>query len=246
MIRYAIALALLAVPAAAFAQAGEQGPVTVEIVASGQVKVPAQRFRFEVTLTGKGTDQAAAAAALAANRTKLTRALAAMNIREAQAVPGAPNSLMSLIAGFAGRGKPSFSMETMGEDESEKPQSTASETIMFDAPSRAAVISAKQAVEANGGKLGDDVIALLDDYVVPTRKAKADAIAKARDEAMAYAATLGLRRAAVIKISERQDLVAGSLGFFMQLISIFAPKGGPASDEVIVPANLSVEFQLSR
>lgn len=246
MIRYAIAAALLAAPSAALAQAADQGPVSVEIVASGQVKVPAQRFRFEVTLTAKGVDENAAGAALAASRGRLVRALAAMNIREAQAVPGAPNSFMSLIAGFAGRGKPSFSLDTMGEDENEKPQSTASEKIMFDAPSRAAVASAKQAVEANGGKLGDDVIALLDDYVTPARKAKADAIAKAREEAAAYAATLGLRRATVIKISERQDLVAGSLGFVTQLISIFAPKGESVSDEVVVPANLTVEFQLSR
>ncbi|MET0310224.1 MAG: SIMPL domain-containing protein [Sphingomonas sp.] len=250
MIRYAIALALLAAPATAFAQAGaEQGPVTVEIVASGQVKIPAQRFRFSVNLTAKGKDEAAASAALAANRAKLLQALAALNIHEAKAgVSGAPDSLLSLIASFAGRSKPSFSLDTPVEDADadEKPQSTATESLMFDAPSRAAVLSAKQAAEAHGGTVGDEVIALLDDYVVPTRKAKADAIAKARDEATAYAATLGLRRVAVTRISERQDIVAGSLGFFSQLISIFAPKGASASDDVVVPANLSVEFQLSR
>lgn len=247
MIKHALALALLAAPATAFAQTGaEQGPVTVEIVASGQVKIPAQRFRFQVTLIGKGKDEAAASATLAANRAKLTQALTAMNVREAQAVSGAPNSLMSLIASFTGRGKSSISLDTMSEGENEKPQSTASETIMFDAPSRAGVISAKRAVEANGGTVGDEVIALLDDYVGPMRKAKADAIAKARDEATAYAATLGLRRAAVTRISERQDIVAGSLGFFSQVMSIFAPKGASVSDDVVVPANLTVEFQLSR
>jgi uncharacterized protein YggE len=247
MFKHAIALALLTAPATAFAQAGaEQGPVSVEIVTSGQVKIPAQRFRFSVTLTAKGKDEAAASAALATKRAKLIQTLGAMNVREAQAVSGAPNSLMSLIASFAGRGKPSFSMEAASEDENDKPQSTASETIVFDAPSRAGVTNAKQAVEANGGTVADDVIALLDDYVGPTRKAKADAIAKARDEATAYVATLGLRRAVVTKISERQDIVAGSLGFFSQIISIFAPKGASVSDDVIVPANLTVEFQLSR
>lgn len=244
MMKYALALALLTAPATAFAQA--DGPVTVEIVAAGQVKVPAQRFRFSVNLKGKGKDEAAASAALAANRAKLIRALAGMNIREAQAVDGAPTSLMSLFAGFAGRSKPSFSLDSLGEGENEKPQSTATEKLMFDAPSRAAVIGAKPAVEADGGTVEDEVIALLDDYVAPTRKAKADAIAKARAEAAAYGETLGLRRVTIAKISERQDIVAGSMGFFTQLIGMFAPKGTSQSDEVVVPANLTVEFQLSR
>jgi uncharacterized protein YggE len=244
--RYAFALALLTAPATAFAQsAAEQGPVLVEILASGQVKLPAQRFRFSVTLTAKGKDEAAASAALAAIRAKLVQTLAAQNIREAKAVSGAPTSLMSLIAGFGGR-MPKVAFEGLGENEGEKPQATASETVMFDAPSRVAVEGAKMPVEANGGKIGEDVIALLDDYVGPTRKAKADAIVKARDEAAAYATTLGLRRVAITKVSERQDIVAGSLGFFSQLINIFAPKGASQSDEVVVPANLSVEFQLSR
>lgn len=247
MMRYALALALLAAPSMAFAQTGAaEGPVTVEIVASGQVKVPAQRFRFSVNLKGKGKDEAAASAALAANRAKLIQALAAMNIREAQAVEGAPNSLMSLIAGFAGRSKPSFSMDSLGGENAEKPQSTATETVMFDAPSRAAAMNAKKAIESGGATVGNDVMALLDDYTGPTRKAKADAIAKARAEAAAYGETLGLRRVAISKISERQDIVAGSLGFFTQLIGMFAPKGVSQSDDVVVPANLTVEFQLSR
>ncbi|WP_213981979.1 SIMPL domain-containing protein [Sphingomonas sp. dw_22] len=247
MIRYALALALLAAPTTAFAQAGpEQGPVTVEIVAAGQVKIPAQRFRFSVDLKAKGEDEAAASAALAANRARLVRALAAANIREAQAVAGAPNSIMGLLAGLAGRSKPSFSFDSLGNGDGEKPQSTATEKLMFDAPSRAAALAAKRTVEDAGGKVDDDVIALLDDYTGPTRRAKADAIAKARAEAAAYGETLGLRHAAITKVSEKQDPVAGSLGFITQLIGMFGAKGGSQSDDVVVPANLTVEFQLSR
>ena len=55
--------------------------------------------------------------------------------------------------------------------------------------------------EVNGAKMDEDVIALLDDYVGPTRQAKADAIAKARSEAAAYASTLGLRKASIVRIS---------------------------------------------
>lgn len=248
MIRYALALALLAAPTTAFAQAGpEQGPVTVEIVAAGQVKIPAQRFRFSADLKAKGKDEAAASAALAANRARLIRALAAANIREAQAVAGAPNSITGLLAGLAGRSKPSVVFEPpFGGEGDEKTQATVTEKLLLDAPSRATVLAAKRTVEDAGGKVDDDVIALLDDYTGPTRRAKADAIAKARAEAAAYGETLGLRHAAITKVSEKQDPVAGSLGFITQLIGMFGAKGGSQSDDVVVPANLTVEFQLSR
>lgn len=245
MLRYALALTAMTLPAAAMAQSGPvDGPVTVEIVSAGQVKVPANRFRFQVTLTGKGADEKAAEAALAANRAKLIAALGAQGIREGEPLEGGANSITSLFASFAGRGKMSFALDTA--DDNEKPQSTATEKLFFDAPTRAAVTGAKAAVESNQGKMDDEVIALLDDYVGPTRKAKADAIAKARGEADGYAATLGLKRVAIARISERQDIVAGSMSFFYQLIGMFAPKQGAGSDMVTVSANLSVEFQLSR
>ncbi|WP_137863281.1 MULTISPECIES: SIMPL domain-containing protein [unclassified Sphingomonas] len=246
MMRYAFVLAMLSAPVPAFAQAAPvDGPVTVEIVATGQVKVPANRFRFSVKLIGKGADDKAAEAALAANRARLVQALAAKGVREGQPLEGVgANPLASLFGAFTGRGKPSFAIDAA--EGNEKPQSTATETVFFDAPTRAAATAAGSAAEANGGKMADEVIALLDDYVGPTRRAKADALAKARAEADAYAATLGLRRAAIARISEKQDMVAGSMSFFLELIGMFAGKQGAASDSVTVNANLSVEFQLSR
>ena len=246
MMKYAFALALMLAPETAMAQsAPADGPVTVEIVATGQVKVPANRFRFSVKVTGKGADEKAAEAALATHRARLVQALAAKGIREGQPLEGASTTpLASLFGAFTGHGKPSFTLDT--GDGNEKPQSTASETIFFDAPTRAAATAAGPVAEANDGKMDDDVIALLDDYVGPTRQAKADALTKARAEAAAYAATLGLRRATLARISEKQDIVAGSMSFFFQLIGMFAGKQGAASDMVTVNANLSVEFQLSR
>jgi hypothetical protein len=246
MLKYALALAAIALPQAATAQSSPvDGPVTVEIVSNGEVKVPANRFRFSVTVTGKGADEKAAEAALAANRAKLVAALGAKGIHEGAPLEGgASNPLAALFGAFTGRGKPSFSLDTEGE--SEKPQSTASETLFFDAPNRAAATAAGPVAAANNGKMADEVIALLDDYVGPTRQAKADAIAKARSEADAYAKTLGLRRASIARISEKQDIVAGSMSFFFQLIGMFAGKPGASSDTVTVNANLSVEFQLSK
>ncbi|WP_404339685.1 SIMPL domain-containing protein [Sphingomonas sp. MMS12-HWE2-04] len=248
MKKYALALALAGVPTSVLAQAAPAtGPVSVEIVASGKIEVPAQRFRISVKLTGKGKDEAAAGVALAANRAKLLAAMSALSIREAQADASAvPSSISSLMSMFGGRSKPTFSMEAVEENSDAEPQSTATETLMFDAPSRAAIASAKPSIEANSGVLEDDVIPLLADYLVPTRQAKAAAIKNAQIEADAYAASLGLRRASVSKISERQDIAASALGFVTQLISMFAPKSEQKSDEVTVLANLTVEFQLTR
>jgi uncharacterized protein YggE len=251
MIKHGLALALLAaplgVPLAAQAQTTATGPVSVEIVSTGQVSVPAQRYRLSVTLTTKGKDDAAAGAALAANKAKLIQALAALNIGEAKGDIGTTNSLMGLISTFAGtKSKPSFSMETLDEDSEEKPQSTATETLGFDAPTRAAIERAKAPIEANGGKLDDDVLPLLNDYVAPTRAAKAAAIKKAQGEADAYAATLGLKRSAIVKVSEKQDPTAGALALIGELVAIVAPKKEGGVDQVTVNASLVVEFQLSR
>jgi hypothetical protein len=246
MFKYALALAVIALPQAAMAQSAPvDGPVAVEIVSNGEVKVPANRFRISVTVTGKGADEKAAEAALAANRARLVAALGARGIREgAPLAGGASNPLAALFGAFTGRGKPSFALDT--GDENEKPQSKATETVFFDAPTRAAAAAAGPIITANDGKMADEVIALLDDYVGPTRQANADAITKARAEADAYARTLGLRRAALVRISEKQDVVAGSMSFFFQLIGMFAGKPGAGSDTVTVNANLSAEFQLSK
>jgi uncharacterized protein YggE len=251
MIKQLLGLALLCAPASAFAQTvAARQPVTVEIVASGEVVVPAQRFRMSVKLTAKGADDAAAGAALAANRARLIQALGAQGIREAKPYEGESTSIASLFASIGNRGKPSFSQDLVLGDETatdgEKPQTTATETVMFDAPSRAAVTNAHAAAEANGGTVEEEMIAILDDYVTPNRQAKANALKKAQAEADAYAAALGLRGATLVKISERQDVVAGSLGFLSQIVGMFAPKGQAAANTVSVQANLTAEFQLSR
>jgi uncharacterized protein YggE len=254
MLKYALALALVAAPGTAFAQAAaDQPPVLVEIAAAGQVVVPAKRFRFEVKLTAKGADEDAAGKALATKRAALVQKLGSLSVREALPetgmTSGAPASLVSLISSMGGRRKPTFSSSDLLSDETsaETPQSTAAETVTFDAPSRTAVGNAREAIEGiEDASMDDDVIALLDDYVGPTRKAKADAIAKAREEANAYAASLGLRRAVIVKVSERQDLVAGTMAFVTQLIGMFAPKADAESDNIPVQASLMVEFQLTR
>jgi uncharacterized protein YggE len=251
MMKHVMALGLLAaplgMPLAAQAQTvSAPGPVSVEIVSTGQISVPAQLYRMSVTLTAKGKTEAAAGVALAAQRARLIQALAALNVREARTDLSTTNSLMSMIASFAGRSKPSFTLDATDEHSDETPQSTATEKLALDAPTRGAVEAARAPIEANGGKLDDDVLPLLTDYVAPMRQAKAAAITKAQGEADAYAATLGLRHSAIVKVSEKQDPTAGALALIGELVSLVAPKREGGVDKVNVNASLVVEFQLSR
>lgn len=245
MIRYALAFAMLCAPATVLAQTA--APVTVEIVASGEVTVPAQRFRMTVKLTGKGETEDAAKAALAANRAKLVQTLAAQNIREAQAsaAPGG-TSFMALFASLGGRSKPSVAMDLFAEDADGKPQATAKESVQFDAPTRAAAANAGTAIEAAGATADEEVVGLLDDYAGASRRAKADALVKGRAQAMAYGEALGLRQAEIIRISEKQDMMGGMLGFVSQIVGMFAPQSGADTNDVTVREGLTVEFKLSR
>jgi uncharacterized protein YggE len=226
---------------------GASDPVMVEIVASGEVTVPAQRFRMSVTLTAKGPSEEAAKAALAASRAKLVQSLDGQNVHEAQADPSpGGTSFMSLFASLGGRSKPTVSMDSFGDDPDAKPQSIASETIQFDAPTRAAAGNVRQTVEAAGGTTAEEVVGLLDDYPAASRRAKADALVKARVQALAYGEALGLRQANITRISEKQDIMGGTLGFLSQIVGMFAPKSGAETNDVTVRESLTVEFKLSR
>ena len=245
LIRTFMACALLALPVSALAQTA--APVAVEIVATGEITVPAQRFRMSVKLSAKGETEEAAKAALAANRAKLVQALAAQNVREAEAsaAPGG-TSFMSLFASLGGRSRPSVSMDLLSDDPDGKPQATASETIQFDAPTRAAAANTRMAVEAAGGTLEEEVVGLLDDYPAAGRRAKADALVKARAQAAAYGEALGLRQAAITRISEKQDVMGGTMAFLSQIVGMFAPKSGAETNDVTVRETLTEEFKLSR
>ena len=235
-----IALALLAAaqPAAAAA-----GPVTVEIVASGHVDAPAQRFRFSAKLQAEGEDEAAAKVALEAKRAALTAELARLRVQPSSATTEQTPSIASLFSGMAGA-MPSTTAATVGEDGGEGQPAQASVSAAYDAPDRASAARAIKAAEAAGATVTDPVVPLLTDPTGPTRAAKAAALARAQDEAKAYGANLGLGRAAVVRISEKQDLSA-SFDFVKQIFRVFAKPDG-AADTVPVDVTLTVEYRLER
>lgn len=234
----ALALALAGQSAAAVA-----GPVTVEIVASGHVDAPGQRFRFTATVSGEGADEAAAKAALEERKRALTAKLAALRVVPAEVTADKAPSFMSLISGMAG-GMPSVSAPTVGEDGGEGMPARANLAMPFDAPDRTTAIRAVEAAKADGAEVTDPIIPLLIDPVPATRQAKAAALAKAGEEAKAYAATLGLSRPALVRVSEKQDWSV-SFDFLKQIVTMFS-KPPEGSETVPVDVTLTVEYRLEK
>lgn len=234
-----VALALLlqaATPAAA-------GPVAVEIVASGHVDAPAQRFRFSTKIEAAGADEEEAKAALERKRAGLTAQVGRLGAQPSSATAEKAPSFLGLLSGMAGI-VPSVTAATLGEDGAEGTPAKANVSAAFDATDKAAAVRAMQAAEAAGATVDDPLIPLLIDPTAATRQAKAAALAKAQDEAKGYAAALGLSRPTLIRVSEKQDLSA-SFDFVKQILRVFARPDG-AAETVPVDVTLTVEFRLDR
>lgn len=234
--------AALALLLQAAAPAAATGPVAVEIVASGHVDAPAQRFRFSAKIEAEGADEDAAKAALERKRAALTAQLGRLGAQPSSATTEKAPSFLGLLSGMGGI-VPSVTAATMGEDGAEGTPAKASVSAAFDAVDRAAAMRAMQAAEAAGATVTDPLIPLLVDPTAATRQAKAAALAKAQDEAKGYAAALALSGPTLIRVSEKQDLSA-SFDFVKQILRVFAKPNGEVADTVPVDVTLTVEFRL--
>lgn len=238
MVSAALALLLQATAPATAA------PVAVEIVATGHVDAPAQRFRFSARIEAEGADEDAAKAALERKRAALTAELGRLGAQpSSETVEKAP-SFLGLLSGMGGIA-PSVTAATMGEDGAEGTPAKASVSASFDATDRTAATRAMRAAEAAGATVTEPLIPLLVDPTPATRQAKAAALAKAQDEAKAYAAALGLTRPTLTRVSEKQDLSA-SFDFVKQILRVFAKPDGAPAETVPVDVTLTVEFRLDR
>lgn len=251
MLRYAAACAMLATPTLAYAQntpvpiaVGES--VQVEIVASGRVTAPADRFRMNAKLSATGSTEAKAKATLDADRAKLVSALAQLGVREG-ALDQDPDPNVS-FAGMMGV------IATLAEtrslqgavDEDGNPRMTASANLLFYAPSRTAARAATDVIEAHGATPEGAIVASLTDRPAAVRRAKSAAIADAHQQALAYGAPLGFRQARILRISEKQDVMEGYSAMMGQMIGMFALKADDGSNNVTIRETLTVEFALTK
>lgn len=222
-------------------------PVTVEIVAAGHVQTPADRFRLTGNVLACAATQAEADALLAQKTATIDRAMTDLGVTRAHA--DEKLSLADMMSDMSGRGSNQCNVNTLlkqaaaanaKEQPVEKVGSSA--FLAFDAPSRATALRAIAALKSADAKPSDKASPVLLDDTAARHAAKQQALAKARTEASAYAASLGLGGATLTKISERQDI--GSTDFVGQMIRAFGAAGLATGDTVSTDVTLTVEFRL--
>lgn len=230
------------------AQTAADGTFLVEVVASGQFTVRADRFRIGVKLEGTGKDADAATKSLEGEKQALVRKMEALGLNVAKPeTSSSDGSLMQLFASVAGMAKPTISMDDMNADLGIDPTATATETVQFDAPSRAlAEAGLKAASSVKSATPEKEIVALLDDYETASQAAKVDALKKAQQKALAYGKPMGLATAQVVRISEKRDLLEGTAVLFKQVVAMMMPKAGAESDNISVQESLTVEYRLTR
>lgn len=224
--------------ALALAAPANAQPVTVEIVAVGHVETPADRFELSTLVTAGGDSDAAAAATLAKRKQDVLTKVAAAGAHgetrdgnEFELFATDPFAAMSL------RGS------AVGEDKTEgKVQASAIVTIS--APTRAAITQAKAGITGMPGvKNTGTPLSSLNDAVSARRAAKADALTKARAEADAYSANLGLGAPTLTAISEKSD-ISGMFQATNGKVPAFAMFQKSTGDVVATEVTITVTYRI--
>ena len=239
---------MISVAAAALAAASAT-PVTVEIVASGHVETPATAYRVSGSVLACAPTQSEADRLLAQKTATIDRSMAAIGAKKAQ---GAEKpSLAGMVAGLMATRTASecnsdvAALLDPAKSKTDGPSDKklgANASLAFDAPDRATAARAIAALKAADAKPSDLVTPVLADEVAPKRTAKQQALGKARTEAAAYAAPLGLGGVTLAAISERQDI--GSVDYIGQMLKSFGLPVTAATDMVATDVTLTVTFRL--
>lgn len=229
---------------------GGSPPVKVEIVASGHVETPADRFRVSGNVLACGATKAEADAALARKVAELEASLRAIGVTKAQ--PLERPSLAGMMGAMSGT-RGSYGCNTVdlkdllaspGAATKPKPAERlgANAPVSFDAPSRSVAMRAIAALTAADAKPSEKPLAILIDDTTARRAAKQQALTKARQEAAAYAVSLGSGPATLTRISEKQDW--NSTDFAGQMVRMIGLAASAPGDSVATDVTLTVEFRL--
>jgi uncharacterized protein YggE len=246
-IRLLIFLGLL-VPAVALAQPAATREVSLELVSSGTVTVPASRFTMSVDINVTGDSQAKADANRNARRADVTETLGKLGI-PAAALTLPPKSFDSPAPDPLGA--MSVVDSTEGAD-AEKPSFTSNVSLALALTTADQVIAAREALAKLDGVTTGTPVAHVGARDGLYRQAKLKALSNARADADAYANAMGMHVVRISKISESGGglFPPGFQTFFQRILA----SGGPAAlkgmfegtpGTVRVDASLIVEFVLA-
>ena len=247
-VRFLIFLGLL-VPAVALAQPATQREVSLELIATGTVTVPASKFTMSIDINTTGDSQAKADANRDARHADVVETLGKLGI-PATALTAPPKSFDTPLT----EPIPPISMVADGDDaEAEKPSFTSSVALVLTLTSVDQVIAAREAFAKMDGVTAGAPASDVGDRDGLYRQAKIKALANARADADAYAREMGMHVVRVSRISESGNgmFPPGFQSFFQRMLT---GGGGPAMlksmfestpGTVRIDAALSVEFVLA-
>jgi uncharacterized protein len=238
------ALALLPLAAAAAADGARPelapGEVLLETTSRGSASTPATKVTVEVPIHGRGNTPAEARQARDALWAKLAAAARTAGIDAADIRTG-----RGPMGGFIGNeSTPGVGWTVSGplaQGPSEQLEGTVMEIQLRD-PARFERLRA--ALEAAGAEDVPSPEYRLADERAAKRSAKADALLKAKGEAEAYAATLGLRVSRLLRVSEREGAELGDPDTLQDYMKTM--RGEPAENGMVeTTVRLSVDFALA-
>lgn len=250
-IRLLILLGLL-VPAMALAQPATQREVSLELVSNGSITVPASRFVTTIDINTTGDTQAKAEANRDGKRADVIETLGKLGI-PATAVTVPPKSFDSPMFDTITTTSVVAADDTADAMDAEKPSFTSTLGVVLTLGTADQVIAAREALGKMEGVTVGSTSSDVGDREGLYRQAKTKALANARADADAYAATMGMHVVRITRISESGNgmFPPGFQNFFQRLLS---SPGGPAAMKAMfesapgtvrIDAALSVEFVLA-
>lgn len=226
--------------ALALAAPQQAQPVTVEIVAIGHSETPADKFQLAALLTVSADSDVAASALLAKRVQELTDKVRATGAQ----IDVRSGSQFELFAS-----DPSLAMTLIGAPDVSGAggKKSASAIAVIIAPDSATVVRAgAAAATVTGVKTAGEPTSLLTDPAAARRTAKSDGLTKARVEADAYAAKLGLGGVTLIAVSEKMDFGAVMLSSYASggKQPAFGPLQRSTGNTVLTDVPLTVTYRI--
>lgn len=223
-----------------------QGEVLLEVSGLGLSVSPATSATLTVTATGRGETREAAERAREEEVRRLTAA--------ARAAGGAGTDVR-VTPGFTAEIADTFDgaeMNMLGDEDlnfsvaTERQPSfhaTSDIEVVLSNPSRARAVAAAIGAAGIYG-IGDSIVYALADDAAQQRAARAQAIANARANAEAYAASLNMRIVRVLRVTERAGLDFAALAFTQRSAARLVER--PSNDPIIRTfAVVGVDFVLA-
>jgi len=218
--------------------------VLLEVSARGAVRTRADRAQIVVTATGRGSDDAAASAALEAALGRVRQTAAEAGVAPADIGTVRANSMAALM-GLAGAATTAQTVEIPEDmDEQADPTVSKSRAIQItvrDVGQLAALRSRLQALDVGNVEAFYE----LSENAPARQEARAGALAQARAQAEGYAAAMGLRIVRVVRVSERISANGMGVDAYRSLMEMFLSAAGADSEHVEATVDLSVDYALA-